>query len=178
MKPVPEMTFGPLQREAKVYAVAFEPSLRIQTPPVTLVHDLSPEADLVATFAAPNLEYFRAVEAALLEAAVGHKEEWFPKTIDDDTLKSSFKSFVSREGALRTRLADAVSFFDAQGVAVEEDGGVLKAGTQVRALLELSKVSFGKHEFGGLWRVLQLKVCPECLITDAEEPLESDDDFL
>lgn len=179
-----DFTFGSLEREPKLYAVSISPALRVQTPVLTVVNDTVAEPGaalaLKGAHQAPDglFKFFKDVESRVLDACIENKAAWFPKgeTLDADTLRSSFKTFVV-DDCLKTRFQDDCVVYD-QNRHPLEDPADLSAGTQVRCVLELSKISFGKHEFGVMWRVAQMLLLPGCLIDEADVVESGDEDFL
>jgi hypothetical protein len=79
-----------------------------------------------------------------------------------------------------------VAVFDADCRTPACATDVLRAGAQVRCVLELARVCFGRTEFGAQWRVVQAAPCPApvCLIA-GDDPAgggagadESDGEFV
>lgn len=165
--------FEPLAKRNSLYVAALSPPLRIVTPPVRL---LTPLADPDATFAhllpaGRFAAWLRDAEAWVLAECVRRKAEWFHREVDDDALRHRFKSFFRPEdGAFKVRAAAGeVALFgeDGEPVGAEEVG----EGQYVRCVLELPRLSFGRQEFGAMWRLVQARVVrvPECLIVPEDE---------
>jgi hypothetical protein len=177
--------YADVERDGKLYSVKLRPACRVQTPAVALTAalvdddgDPLPFASLAVSghFAA----FVRKVEAAVLDACLANKAAWFRKDLDDDVLRAGFKSFLRPNGTLKLKVPEDVAVFDADKTLVAP--GDVPAGTQVRAIIELAKVSFGKTEFGAMWRLVQVRALatPQCLIEDdaGDVPASDDDDFM
>ena len=116
----------------------------------------------------------REVESTILQRCIENKAEWFRKDIDDDVLRHNFKSFFKDDDSLKVKVAQDAAVFDRdRHPAGLED---LVAGEGVRLILELTRICFGRQEFGALWRIVQAQLVPTpaCLITDTTD--EEDDD--
>lgn len=179
---VPEFGYAPVEREGKLYVVRLAEKLTVQTPPMTLTSqlvDADGEALPFATFVAPAhlAAFLKKVEAAVLSACLQHKAEWFKKELDDDALRSGFKSFLRANGTFKVKVPEDCVVFDSAKAPIAP--GDVPTGTQVRAVLELAKISFGKTEFGAMWRLVQARTVatPECLIDDTTDDAADDDDI-
>lgn len=179
------LAFDPVEREGKLYVVKLRPKIVVVTPPMTLASSLVDADGEPLPFAslAPPAQlaaFLRRVEAAALDACIANKAEWFRKDLDDDALRAGFKSFLRANGTFKVKVPDEVAAFDASKKPVAP--GDVAAGAQVRGILELAKLSFGKTEFGAMWKLVQLREMsvPECLIDDTgdDDESEDDDDFL
>lgn len=177
------LAFDPVEREGKLYVVKLRPKMVVVTPPMTLASSLvdgDGEPLPFASLAPPAqlASFLRRVESAALAACLANKADWFRKDLDDDALRAGFKSFLRANGTLKVKVPDDLAAFDASKKPVAP--GDVSPGAQVRGILELAKISFGKTEFGAMWKLVQLREMsvPECLIDDADENSEDDDDFL
>jgi hypothetical protein len=90
---------------------------------------------------------------------------------------TSFKSFFRAEdGAFKVRVHPEFAAFSPEGELLEDTDEFKE--TTARILLELDKLSIGKTEMGGLWKLVQLRVTappPPCLIDfDVEVPDDED----
>lgn len=179
------LAFGPLAREGRSYVARLAAPLLVVTPPCALASPLVLEDGSPAPFVwlrpPPAFAQFAAAtEARLLQAALDNKVEWLRKDVPDEALARSFKSFLRAEdGALRVKLAD-VQAFDA-GRAPVDLADV--RGPRVRAVLGLRQLTFGKTEFGGMWRLAQVLDVPDapCLFQDDPDDDDVDseiDDFV
>lgn len=166
---------------ARLYAVPIEPPVRALTPPVATASDM--DDDMPFLYLAPTGDFkafLKRSEDAVLAACIANKASWFAKSLDDDALRRGFKSFFRAEdGAFKLKVPADVGCFDAAGAPVGRED--VPSGSVVRAVLELSRVCFGRHEFGVTWKLVQLKLVPTvCLIVPEEEdpapPAESDSD--
>ena len=163
----------PMHREGKLYAVPLDPPIVVQTPAVALATSAF-DADgepLTFTHLAPArdlLAWLRGAEDAVLEASIERKTDWFRKALDDDAIRASFKSFFRDDGRVKVKVPGDAAVFEADCRTPAEPADVLRAGAQVRCVLELSRVCFGRTEFGAQWRLVQAAPCPApvCLITD------------
>lgn len=175
--------FEPLAKHNSLYVAALAPPLAIVTPPVQLLtpladqdRDAAPFAHILPTgrFAA----WLREAEDWVLGECIRRKAEWFHREVDDDALRLRFKSFFRPEdGAFKVRAPEGeVALFgaDREPIGAEEVG----AGQHVRCVLELPRLSFGRQEFGAMWRLVQARVVrvPECLIVDDEAEGEQEDE--
>jgi len=157
---------------ARLYVVPLEPALTIQTTPVTLATSLE-DASVPFVYLTPDASlaaFFRAVEATVGDACVEHKNEWFAvaKTLEDEVLRRGFKSFFGDAG-FKVKVPEEVACFGADKRPLGRED--VPAGTVVRAVLELTRVCFGRHEYGATWKLVQLQVVPtQCLIDD--EPVD------
>jgi hypothetical protein len=101
--------------------------------------------------------------------------------MEDGSLRASFKQFCKPAagalacggGALKIKVPRDALVFDAEGGVV--DRGALAPGAAVRAILELSRVCFGRTEFGAMWSLVQAQTAPapppppRCLIAAAQD---------
>lgn len=179
------LDLGPSTKEHRVYVAPLDPPLTVQTPPVTLASSLDPEHGATFALLATSgafLDFVRATEAAVLDRVVEKRAELLRKEVDPDALKTNFKSFVDDSGVLRVKVADDLAVFDAAGQVVGHEE--LPDGSRVRCVLELSRVCFGRAEFGAVWRVKQVQRVAggPCLITaepdgDSHGEEEPDEDL-
>lgn len=176
------ISFGDLEKETRLYAVQLSDPLVVQTPAVVLASDLTGEPESVAFLKVPSqvANFVKTVDSWILDQAIAHKADWFKNAeVSDDTLRGSFKCFLKEEGTggiLKVRIGDNLTCFGSDKSVV--DATDIHVGTQIRCVLTLGKVSFGRHEFGAIFRVSQIRVLPDCLIDDAESVMETDEDFL
>lgn len=176
--------FEPMEREGKLYVVRLRPKILVQTPPLALTSSLVDDDGEPLTFAhlAPAGQFaafLRRAEAAVLDACLAHKHDWFRKDFEDDALRSGFKTFLRPNGTIKVKVPEDVAVFDVAKRPIPP--GDAPAGSQVRCILELAKISFGKTEFGAAWKLVQVRSIaqPRCLIDDtADEASSDDDDFL
>lgn len=153
-------SFGPIQKSGTAYAARLHRPLLVQTPPVTVLSALEDDVAHVHLKVAPRSrlgDFLERVEDRLLSTCLESKATWFPRTVDDDVLRASFKSFF-RAGALKVRVPRDVLLFDEAGQLVGREAAA--PGTSVRCLLELSRVTFGRTEFGAMWTLVQAQVAP------------------
>lgn len=152
--------FAPVHKSGNAYAARLHAPLLVQTPPVTVLSALEDDAahaHLKVASSRRLAEFLERVEDRLLATCLECKASWFPRTVDDDVLRASFKSFC-RAGALKVRVPRDVLVFDEAGQLVAREAAA--PGTTVRCLLELSRVTFGRTEFGAMWSLVQAQVAP------------------
>ena len=177
------LSVGAATKDNKVYIAALDAPLIIQTPPVTLASQLHHDS-VFAHLSVPDQfhAFLTSVETALLDAVVSRKTEVLGgRAVSDETLRANHKSFLVGESedhdvpkALKVRVSDALEVFDSskQAVGIED----ACEGCRVRCVLELSRVCFGRAEWGGMWRLTQVQVCSkECLIVDEADGTEPGD---
>lgn len=164
------LTYGNMIKDtsARLYVVPIEPVVTIQTTPITLVTGLEdPTVSFAYVQPDPKLEaFFKETEKTIADACIANKNQWFAvaKNLDDDALRRGFKTFFGDTG-FKVKVPPEVPCFDAAKKPVGRED--LSAGTVVRAIMELSRVCFGRHEYGSTWKVVQLQIVPtECLIKD------------
>lgn len=169
------ITYGTMIKDtsARLYVVPVDPCVTIQTTPMTLSTSLEdPSVPFVYVSSDPNLtKFFHATEASIADACIAHKQEWFAiaKNLDDDVLRRGFKSFFDPEKGFKLKVASDVPCFDASKNPIGRED--IPAGTVIRAILELSRVCFGKHEYGANWKITQLQCIPStCLIETEDVP--------
>lgn len=160
--------FEPLAKQNKLYVAALSPPLTVLTPPVQLASALDDADDFAylrpaGAFAA----WLRGAEAWVLDACIANKAAWFRKDVDDDALRHNFKSFFRDDGQFKVRSAGATVFgVDGAPAGLEE----ATEGRHARCVLELTRVCFGRQEFGAMWRLVQARLVdvPPCLIEDGD----------
>ena len=154
---------------ARLYIVPVEPALTIISPPVQTTTSL--EDDVPFVYIEPKgafADFLKQSEDTILDACLANKATWFATQHEDDALRRGFKSFFKEDGTFKLKVPNDAAFFDAKGQPIGRED--VPAGTTVRLALELSRVCFGRHEFGSTWKLLQAKlVNTECLITEEEE---------
>ena len=173
------LAFQPMRRDATKYVVPLARELLVVTPPLgvsPLVDEDGEPAGVVwlRATAGPFADFARAVEASVLDSVIANKREWLRKDVPDDSLRTSFKSFLGPEG-LRVKGGADVAAFGADRSLTDLS---LVRGPRVRAVLSLRAVTFGKTEFGCLWRLVQVIDAPEpaCLFQDDPDDADPDDD--
>lgn len=162
----------PLGKEGRIYVAKFAGGgLRIQTPAVTVRSVVEGAAWITPT--GPFRDFLRHTEDALKALARAHAGAW---NISEDQVDQSFKSFFDGD-AFKVRLHAEFAAFGTDGEDLDEEGAEVQGAT-ARLLLELDRVSVGKTEMGGLWRLVQLRLAappPPCLIDlDVEVPDDED----
>lgn len=172
-----ELKYGQMVKDtsARLYVVPLEEPLVVQTTPVALKTSLEDSSvPFVYLDAQGDLQtFFEAVERTIADACVENKSQWFKVQVDDDAvLRRGFKSFFSDSG-FKVKVPESVACFDAHKTPVGRED--IPAGSVVRAVLELTRVCFGRHEYGATWRLLQVQlVNTTCLIAD--DPVRPEED--
>lgn len=163
------LALEPLVRDGRIYVAKFAHGpLLVQSPVVTVRSVAEGVAWLQPT--GPFRDFLARTEEALKTLARSQAGAW---NISEDQVERSFKTFFDGD-AFKVRLHPDFAAFDVVGddLDVEDDLDDLQ-GT-MRLLLELDRLSVGKTEMGGLWRLVQLRVAappPPCLIDlDVEVP--------
>lgn len=183
---ISKQTFGQVTKDvsARLFVVPIEPPVRIQTTPVVLTTSIEdPDVPFVYIQGDQNMmKFFKQTEQDIEDVCIANKKEWFTlaKDLDDEVLRRGYKSFFTQQG-FKVKVAQDVPCFDVNRKPIGRED--IPKDSTVRMVLELSRISFGRHEFGVAWRVVQLQLVPvECLIQDGPEddmePVEHDDDIL
>jgi hypothetical protein len=189
--------FQPVQKVQNMYVAPLQEPMVVQTPVLTLAAALEADDDEEESTRAaypthaqlvlprPFAAFARDAEGLVLAAALANKVEWFRRSLDDEVLQARFKAFcrTTREGAthLRVRLAPDFALFDVDGTILDR----APAHAPLRCVLQLSRVCFGRTEFGASWTLLQAQLAPapaapKCLIdasADRQPEPESKPDF-
>lgn len=181
------LEFRPLVKEGPLYVAGLLDPIRIQTPPMTLESDVSEDAKSAFVQCSPALTSFLLTcESRILQRALDRDPQWFEKEVDDESIRYRFKSFVRPDGILKVKVQPDVAMFSIDKELIDS----IDAKAQVRGILELARVSFGRHEFGIQWKLLQVQECvvPPCLFVDIpsaeedeevpEDQEEIDDEFM
>ena len=166
----------PIEKSGTVYVAKLRRPLVVQTPPLVLASPLE-EEDQPLTHAHLVLpqafaDFAHAVEAKVLSSCLANKAAWFRRPMDDDSLRAGFKAFC-RDKNLKIKLPRDVLVFDSEGRLVSRAD--IPQGATIRCLLELSRISFGRTEFGSMWSLLQAQTAPpprpppKCMIDPAVE---------
>ncbi len=175
--------FLPVEKTGGLYAARLAAPLLVQTPPLALVSPLDDEDGTPLPHAHVSLpraflQFATEAEERVLAACLANKAEWFRRPMEDQSLRASFKQFCKAAGGgvLKIKVPRECLVFDSQGGVLER--GDLRPGASVRAILELSRVCFGRTEFGAMWSLVQAQTVPapppppRCLIdpgADAED---------
>ena len=171
--------FGALSRDGTRYSVPFLTPLFVRTPALEVATPLevNGETQPHAMLHVPDdlARFFSSVEKAVLDACIERKQEWFGgRRMEDDELIAGFRSFVQPPAGIKVKVDLDVAVFDKEKTAT--DAADVEPGTRARAVLHLDKITFGRTEFGVLWRLVQLRKepsVPACLINDSDD---DDDD--
>jgi hypothetical protein len=161
------MSFAPMIKDtsARLYVVPIQPPLIVTTPPVTTASAF--EDDLPFVYITPKGafgDFLKKSEDAVLTACLANKKTWFATQHDDDALRRGFKTFF-KDDTFKLKVPSDAGFFDAKGAPIDRED--IPVGATVRCALELSRICFGRHEFGSTWKLVQAKVVEtQCLIQD------------
>lgn len=184
------IAFEDVKKDERTYSVKFAEPLTIQTRRSTVASGCDGfSSPLVRVdLDAETAQVLRDFEVFIKDETKKHKAEWFKKTISDAYLESSFKTyFKDGNNTAAFKVAEDFAVFDASGNALLADDSAPDAATDFIFLLEATQLTFGKTEYGCLWKVRQAVVLPapkkrECLIqvTDDDDeavaPRAADDD--
>jgi len=184
-------------KDNRVYSAKFAEKLVLQTRRSTLRSDLFNDEGEILPFATIELDAesagaMAAFEDWVLDVSKANKGTWFKKAISDAYLESSLKTYLKaatsahKKRALTAKVAEDFTIFSTEGEVLDLDRDVLPVESQAIFLFEASQITFGKTEFGCLWKLKQAvllptKPKPECLIqyepsvTAAAGPPEDDD---
>lgn len=156
----PHIKFESMRKVGTVYFVPFSKPVRVQTPVLKLV-----EFDASAAFKVPRsfAAFVANFEEHLLQAASANRKLWFKKDLSEETLRTSFKTFLTG-CTFRAKVGDDFAAFDDEGDHM--DPAEIRPPAGVRCILELDGMCFGRTEFGGMWSVSQLRATEprKCLI--------------
>lgn len=171
-----------VKKDNKTYSVKFPEKIMLQTKRSVLGHLFNDEGDIMPfahiTLDPESTKALQGFEAWVLQAAKEHKTAWFKKSISDSYLENSFKSYFKPDtsGQFTAKVAEDFMVFSSAGDQLRDVSAALQnpVGTEVVLLLETSQITFGKTEFGSLWKLKQAVVVPpkpkpECLIQFVED---------
>ena len=171
------LDFDPLVKVGGVYVASLKTPLWVQTPPLQLASPLEDEdgeplSHVHVVLPRGVAQFASAMEARVLAVCQQRKAEWFRRAVSDEALRTGFKEFVKPGGELKIRVPRDALVFDGNGRLTPRAG--VGEGSSVRCLLELSKVCFGRTEFGAMWSLLQVQVAPQpppprCMIDPGAE---------
>lgn len=186
-------TFLPLEKLGGSYVARLATPLLVQTPVLALASPLDDDEGEPVPHAHLTLprgfqQFAEATEAAVLEACLANKAEWFRRPLEDASLRASFKQFCKGQH-LKIKVPRDALVFDSQGSLVERE--TVAPGASVRCLLELTKVCFGRTEFGAMWTLRQAQTAPapppppRCMIDptadcepEEDQPEDTEPEFL
>ena len=187
------IAFENVKKDERTYSVKFAEPLTIQTKRSSVASGDFSSPLVRVDLDAETADLLRAFEVFIKAETKKRKSEWFKKAISDAYLDSSFKTYFKDGDAAPDRtalkVADDFALFDAEGDALEDAertvGDAANPVGDYVFLLEATQITFGKTEYGCLWKVRQAVVLPpppktKCLIqvTDDEAvaPGAADDD--
>jgi len=173
---IAQQTFGDVVKDtsARLFVVPIDPPVRIQTTPVVLTTSIEdPEIPFAYIQGDTNMmTFFKQTEQDIEDVCIKNKKAWFTlaKDLDDDVLRRGYKSFFAQQG-FKVKVAPDVPCFDVNKKPIGRED--IPQDSTVRMVLEMNRISFGRHEFGVAWRVVQMQLVPvECLIND--DPVDED----
>lgn len=165
--------FEDVHREGNMYAVKFKEKLLIQTPPVVCRDSLvNSKGDLLPyLYVVPDpafAEWLDAFDDHMLEQAHNHKDAWFRSHTTRTDIDQSFKRYF-KDNVLRLKLSEGVMLVDSARKPVEARD--IKPDSRIRVIMELSRILFGRTEFGCVWKAPQVMIhaTKECLFVDTDE---------
>jgi hypothetical protein len=177
-----------VRRDAEVFA-PFDSPLVVVTPPQKLT---ALDADLHTCHVdlSDSLrDFVDTLEDRVTNLVVANFAAWFPTPASAkkagsqaaDAIRERFKSFFSASGDYRFRLPADAQAFDEAGE--ETELAAIQPGARVRLVIEASRISFGKREYGVSIRVKQMRIArvPVCIIQDEDDAASDDggfDDFV
>lgn len=155
-------SFQDIVKVGGVYVVGLQAPLLVQTPGLTLMSPFEDEDGSSLPFVHLKLPqsfeaFAQQVENAILEACVANKETWIRRKMDDDALRASFKA-LCKGGSLKVKVPRDMLVFDHEGKLLSR--GDVAPGTELRCLLGLDRICFGRTEFGGMWGIMQAQTKP------------------
>lgn len=168
------IAFENVKKDERTYSVKFAEPLTIQTRRSTVASGDFSSPLVRVDLDAETADLLRAFEVFIKAETKKRKSEWFKKAISDAYLDSSFKTYFKDGDAAPDRtalkVADDFALFDTEGNALAD-----ASGDDYVFLLEATQITFGKTEYGCLWKVRQAVTLPpppktKCLIqvTDDE----------
>ena len=179
-----EFEFEDVHREGNMYTSRLKNKLTIQSPVVVCKEKITNSSDEVLPYLYitpdPALQqWLTAFDEYIVSQAHEHRETWFRKHTTDSDIQQTFKPYL-RDGVFRLRMTEDVEIFDTSRTLVNPAD--LKAGTKVKVIMELGRISFGRTEWGCVWRASQIMVqnTRGCLFSEDvnEDQDDVDDDFL
>lgn len=154
----------PPQKVDRQYVARLSEPIRIQTPSLTLLSALEDEEGAFVPHVHLKLTrgfhaFAKSVESMVLDACLAKKDEWFAgRRFTDDQVRASFKSLCKPGGSLKVNAPESAVLFDESDEVIGRDE--VPAGSSVALILELSKVCFGRTEFGAMWTLVQARMMP------------------
>lgn len=177
--------FEDVHREGSMYTARFKNKISIQSPVVVCKETITNASGeiLPYVYITPDAaleKWVLAFDDYILDQADKNKEKWFRKSTSASDIQQTYKSYL-RDKTFRLRLTDDVEIFDSSRNLVNPAD--LKAGTKVKLIMDLGRVSFGRNEWGCVWRASQVMVqnTRGCLFTEDtdDDDVETDvEDFL
>jgi len=172
-----------VKKDNKTYSVKFPEKIMLQTKRCVLGPLFNDEGDVMPfahiTLDPESAKALQGFESWVLQAAKDHKTSWFKKSISDSYLENSFKSYFKPDGGQFTaKVAEDFMVFSSAGDHLRDVPEALKTpGTsEVVLLLETSQITFGKTEFGSLWKLKQAVVVPSRPKPECQIQFVDDDD--
>lgn len=174
-----------LTRDASVYCAYVHPSpLVVTTGPATLHR--TGETTATLTFEDPrSAAFFAGFETQkVVSSVIEHRDAWFGSRaaeLDDEFLRSGLRAFSDGQ-TLKIRLLDS-SQDDGDLIVYDAANRLIgsspldRGPVRVKAVLDFSKITFGKTSYGGLWKLKQLKILdppPACLFEGDQEQQEEE----
>jgi hypothetical protein len=150
-----------LAREGSVYVSTLPETVAITTNAVTLESTIDDSTKFVTLGVSHALrDFFLDVERAAVAHCIANKERWFK---GGEGIEEHLKSFVDGDRVKVRVKVDELDCFDVNKCLADPP----LPGASVKALLETSKITFGKTEFGIIWTLRQIRLADSCQIPDA-----------
>lgn len=160
-----------LERDGSVYVSRLSTPVIISTNPVQLRDDITDDSRFALLQIDDSLiSFFKEVEERVVQECLKNKaiNVWFREDILDEDIISRAKSFLT-DNLIKVKLGENVECFDRCKNPVDAP----PQGSTVRVVLEASRITFGRTEFGLIWTLRQMKLVEPCLLDDECGP---DDD--
>lgn len=150
-----------------VYVSKLVEPLRIVTSPVRLLTSLEDGPPFAQLGVDDSLYAFlESVEQKVLQECLARKTTWFRGEIPDETIVAHVKTFLApEEKAIKVKVSDDLECFAKDKSPVD----LPAEGVLARGILEASRITFGRTEFGLIWTLRQLRLVGECVIPESEE---------
>lgn len=154
-----------LVRDGSVYTVPLKDPVTVTTGAISIESALLPESKFAILSIDTDLQTFLSgVETRVVNHCLAHKDTWFG---GNDAIEEHLRKFVF-DGEVKVRVdTEDLTCFDARKGLSEDPPA---PGVRINALLEASKITFGRTEFGLIWTLRQVRVLEECKIPDEEAP--------
>lgn len=131
-----------------------------------------------------------SIDSTNLDMAKERSVEWFTKELSPKTLEAAYQTSIGADGDLKTQKVIeggvvATKAFSSDKAEVDLD--TITAGTKCNVVVQFVGLLFTKKSFSPIWKLVQLRVCPEprkrytdryLFEDDDQEDPESDEDII